>query len=227
MSITLDRQQRDALIIAHQGLVRRVARTMVRAVPRHVTVDDLVGFGQLGLIDAATRYDASRGVQFNTFAYYRIRGAIFDQVRKEHGQDPVYRAKMGARAAVDDLLEERAAEGASSADALDAARALAGLLEETATALLLEETAIALLPPEAPSPEAAAMHQDTAREIREALVGMPEKERGLVEKVYLEGLTIEQAGIQLGMTKGWASRLHARALGRLRESLAQYALPEP
>lgn len=227
MSITLDRQQRDALIIAHQGLVRRVARTMVRAVPRHVTVDDLVSFGQFGLIDAAARYDASRGVQFNTFAYYRIRGAIFDQVRKEHGQDPVYRAKMGARAAVDDLLEERAAEGASSADALDAARALAGLLEETATALLLEETATALLPPEAPSPEAAAMHQDTAREIREALVGMPEKERGLVEKVYLEGLTIEQAGIQLGMTKGWASRLHARALGRLRESLAQYASPEP
>ena len=227
MSITLDRQQRDALIIAHQGLVRRVARTMVRDVPRHVTVDDLVSFGQLGLIDAATRYDASRGVQFNTFAYYRIRGAIFDQVRKEHGQDPVYRAKMGARAAVDDLLEERAAEGASSADALDAARALAGLLEETATALLLEETAAALLPPEVPSPEAAAMHQDTAREIREALVGMPEKERGLVEKVYLEGLTIEQAGIQLGMTKGWASRLHARALGRLRESLAQYASPEP
>lgn len=227
MSTTLDRQQRDALVIAHQGLVRRVARTMVRSVPRHVTVDDLVSFGQFGLLDAANRYDASRGVQFNTFAYYRIRGAIFDQVRKEHGQDPVYRAKMGARAAVDDLLEERAAEGASSADALDAARALAGLLEETATALLLEETAAAMMPPEAPSPEAAAMHQDTAREIREALVGMPEKERGLVEKVYLEGLTIEQAGIQLGMTKGWASRLHARALGRLRESLAQYASPDP
>ncbi|MBK6532688.1 MAG: sigma-70 family RNA polymerase sigma factor [Deltaproteobacteria bacterium] len=141
MSIPLDRQQRDALIVAHQGLVRRVARTMVRSVPRHVSVDDLVGFGQLGLIDAATRFDPSRGVQFNTFAYYRIRGAIFDQVRKEHGQDPIYRAKLGARAAVDDLLEERAAEGASSADALDAARALAGLLEETATALLLEETA--------------------------------------------------------------------------------------
>jgi RNA polymerase sigma factor for flagellar operon FliA len=225
MSIPLDRQQRDALITAHQGLVRRVARTMVRDVPRHVTVDDLVSFGQLGLIDAATRFDASRGVQFNTFAYYRIRGAIFDQVRKEHGRDPIYRARMGARAAVDDLLEERAAEGASAVDALDAARALAGLLEETATALLLEETAEALRPPEVPSPEAAAMEQDTAREIREALVGMPERERGLVEKVYLEGLTIEQAGIQLGMTKGWASRLHARALGRLRESLAHYDSP--
>ena len=70
MSIPLDRQQRDALIVAHQGLVRRVARTMVRSVPRHVSVDDLVGFGQLGLIDAATRFDPARGVQFNTFAYY-------------------------------------------------------------------------------------------------------------------------------------------------------------
>lgn len=227
MPITPDHQQRDALITAHQGLVRRVARTLMRSVPRHVTVDDLMSFGQLGLIDAATRYDAGRGVQFNTFAYYRIRGAIFDQVRKEHGRDPIYRAKMGARAAVDDLLEARAAEGASAADALEAVRALAGLLEETATALLLEETAAALLPAAIPSPEAAAMHQDTAREIREALKLMPERERGLVEKVYLEGLTLEQAGLQLGMTKGWASRLHARALGRLRESLAHYASAEP
>ena len=225
MSNPVDRQQRDALITAHVGLVHRVARKLSRDVPRHVTVDDLVGFGQLGLIDAATRFDPTRGVQFSTFAYYRIRGAIFDQVRKEHGQDPIYRARMGARAAVDDLLEARAAEGAASSDALDAARALAGLLEETATALMLEETASALRPPELASPEAAAMHQDTAREIRAALVGMPERERGIVEKVYLEGLTIEQAGLQLGMTKGWASRLHARALGRLRESLAHYDSP--
>lgn len=226
MSTLPDQQQRDALITAHQGLVKRVARTMVRDVPRHVSYDDLVGFGQLGLIDAATRYDPTRGVQFNTFAYYRIRGAIIDQVRREHGSDPIYRARMGARAAVDDLIESHAAEGAAAADALDAARALAGLLEETATALLLEETASALRPPALPSPEESAMAGDTAREIREALVGMPERERGLVEKVYLDGLTIEQAGIQLGMTKGWASRLHARALGRLRESLAHYDSPE-
>lgn len=227
MSHTLDRQQRDALVAAHQDLVKRVARNISRDVPRHVSVDDLVGFGQFGLLDAATRYDPTRGVQFSTFAYYRIRGAMFDQVRKEHGQDPIYRARMGARAAVDDLIESRAAEGPASADAVDAARALAGLLEETATALLLEETAIAIRAEPVPSPEEAVIAGDTLRDIRAALEDFPERERGLVEKVYLEGLTIEQAGAQLGMTKGWASRLHARALGRLRERLQHYASAGP
>lgn len=227
MTEPLDPQQRDALIAAHAGLVRRVARNISRDVPRHVTVDDLISYGQLGLLDAASRYDPTRGAAFSTFAYYRIRGSMFDQVRKDQGQDPVLRARMGARAAVDDLIEQRAAEGPASADALDAARALSGLLEDAATALLLEETAAAMRPEPIPSPEEAAMVRDTARDIREALDDFPERERGLVEKVYLEGLTIEQAGIQLGMTKGWASRLHARALGRLRERLGHYRSADP
>jgi RNA polymerase sigma factor for flagellar operon FliA len=223
MTQPLDTRQRDALIAAHGGLVRRVAKLISRDVPRHVGVDDLMSFGQLGLLDAANKYDPTKGASFATYAYYRIRGAMLDQVRKDHGQDPIFRARMGARAAVDDLLEQRAAEGPASADALDAARALAGLLEDTATALLLEETSSAMRPEAIPSPEEAAIVRDTAREIREVLDDFPERERGLVEKIYLEGYTMEQAGIQLGMTKGWASRLHARALGRLRERLGHYA----
>ncbi len=225
MPTSLDPKHRDALVHGHQELVKKLARGIRRDLPRHVSLDDLLSAGQAGLLDAATRFDPTRGAQFQTFAYYRIRGAIFDWIKRESASDPVARARFGARGAVDDLLASRAAEGAAAGDALDAARALAGLLEETATALLLEETAAATAAHALPSPEAAAIAQDEAEHVRDAMASLPDKERHIVDAVYLRGETIEDAGKELGLTKSWSSRLHARALGLLRERLGGDASP--
>ena len=61
-----------------QGLVRSLALKVHRGLPRRVDLDDLIGYGQVGLVEAANEFDGSRGTRFATFAYYRIRGAIYD-----------------------------------------------------------------------------------------------------------------------------------------------------
>ena len=70
------------LIEENQGLVRSLALKIHRKLPPHVELDDLVAYGQIGLAEAARDFDPSRGGRFSTYAYYRIRGAIYDGLSK-------------------------------------------------------------------------------------------------------------------------------------------------
>ena len=65
-----------------QGLVRSLALQIHRKLPANIDLEDLIAYGQLGLVEAARSFDAGRGCQFSTFAYYRIRGAIYDGAAK-------------------------------------------------------------------------------------------------------------------------------------------------
>ena len=73
---------RNALIKQYQPLVRRLAHHMMAKLPPSVEVDDLIQVGLIGLADALTRFESSQGVQFETFATQRIRGAMLDELRE-------------------------------------------------------------------------------------------------------------------------------------------------
>ena len=75
------RLDRDALIRQHVPLVRRLAHHMIAKLPPNVEVDDLLQVGMIGLVDALSRFEESHGVQFETFATQRIRGAMLDELR--------------------------------------------------------------------------------------------------------------------------------------------------
>ncbi len=219
----LTRAERDALIRDHLAFAERLVDQIRKELPGWITRDDLVAAGHEGLVAAATRFDASRGAQFSTFAYYRIRGAVFDHIRRVTGQDPVHRARVAAEAAVDDLVESTLGQRppAVGETPADAATALAAVLQDAATALCLGEIAAATAPAAIPGddPEAAVAGAETAAWVRDVVGRLPDRERNVVEGVYLRGLTIEQAGAAMGLSKAWASRLHARALSLLRDTI--------
>src|SRR5690606_33473711 len=73
---------RDAMIRQHVPLVRRIAHHMIAKLPPNVELDDLIQVGMIGLAEALSRYDAAQGVQFDTFATQRIRGAMLDELRE-------------------------------------------------------------------------------------------------------------------------------------------------
>jgi RNA polymerase sigma factor FliA len=75
-------QTRQRLIEENQGLVRSLAVSIRRKAPQQVELDDLMAYGEVGLAEAAQDFDPSRGAQFSTYAYYRIRGAIYDGLSK-------------------------------------------------------------------------------------------------------------------------------------------------
>lgn len=215
---------------AELDLVDIIAKQVGRTLGRGIDLDDLRSFGREGLLDAARRYDASRGVPFRAYANFRVRGAVMDGVRSL-GQLP-RRAHERLRA-----LEAgtRVSEGASEdvfagqpvgTAASDAERALDEHLAAMATAValgLLAQTAKSGSPePEAiaaDDPEEAFARAELLHVVREALDELPDQEALLVRRHYLEGVALDAAAKEIGLSKSWASRLHTRAMARLAKRL--------
>jgi RNA polymerase sigma factor (sigma-70 family) len=78
------RDQRDALILAHRGLVRGVARSLKKILPMHISFEELCGYGYIALVISAERFDPSRGVSFRAYATRRISGEMRDFMRKDN-----------------------------------------------------------------------------------------------------------------------------------------------
>jgi len=101
---------REVLILEHQALVRRVARHCSKSLPYWLEEDDLVSAGQLGLIEAADKYDPARGIPFAGFAYLLIRGRIIDANRRRNYDWELH-----------DTLDAPYADGAASPGEVEAA----------------------------------------------------------------------------------------------------------
>lgn len=205
---------------AELDLVDLVARQMARRMNPVVTLDDLRSFGREGLLRAARTFDASRGVPFRRWANVRVRGAMIDGVR-QWGTLPrqAYR-ELKALEAGDALLEQYdeddAARPATSAE--DADSRLSSFLAGMATAIAVGTMGIAA-DEEDPTPEDLLGNAEMLERIRAAVAQLPDQERHMVERHYFEGERLDQAAASLGLSKSWGSRLHARAIELITQSL--------
>lgn len=203
--------------------MRSLAGNVRRELGGSLDYDELVSFGMRGLVEAADRFDATRGVAFTTFSYYRIRGAIFDGLRQLGWLSRSEYARF--LAASNELLAQTAERPATGRPELDTDQALgevARTIDQLATIFVvsLGEAGLGDLADErAPDPAAATESAQAGRAVRAAIAELPERERALIEGHYYGGLTLEAIGQQLGLSKSWASRLHARAIAQLTEAL--------
>jgi RNA polymerase sigma factor for flagellar operon FliA len=221
----LTESERHRLVEQHTDYARSLAARIRRDISTDVELDELAAYGMRGLVEAANRFDPQRGVAFTTFSYYRIRGAIFDGLRKLGWLNRSEYARF--QAASNELLHNAAERSASgSAHGTDEVRAESAANELTSTLDQLAVVFVASLDDskgaEAHStgePDAAHMleSKDASRKLRQAVARLPERERQLIEAYYFEDLTLQLAGKRLGLSKSWTSRLHARAIKRLSE----------
>jgi RNA polymerase sigma factor for flagellar operon FliA len=216
--------QADAEHQAHHELVERVVRRVSRELDLSCDPEDLRAWGHQGILEAKARFDADRGVRFSTFAYYRVRGAVLDGVRKQGWLKRRAYAKLKAFEAADALLDARP-EGAAALGPADAAslaqraEQISDVLGKISAAYML--SVVGQGESEAPdTPEELLEAAQTRSVVKSGLSVLPERERSLVEAVYFEGVTIEEAGQRLGLSKSWASRMHGKALERMRKSLS-------
>ena len=215
------------LVERHLELARRAAAMIHPRVREYVAFEDLVALANTGLVEAASRYDPERGVTFATFAWYRVNGAIIDGLRKATHLPRRTWAKLVALRAASDYLENRAERdrGAVQRGAPPAggAEALAAIQHAMSAIRTMYVTSLETLRDrgfdiEDDAPEVASQ-VDTSRlaaRLRKAIASLPDKERALVTKHYWEGKNLLEAGAELGMSKSWASRLHAQAVEKLR-----------
>ena len=196
-----DGPSRHEMLLRHQGLVRALAWKIYQKLPVSVDLEDLVAYGQLGLLEAANHFDSLRGFQFTTFAYHRIRGAILDGLSQlswfsradYHGS----RYRSG----------EKGHKGDEDADLFAAPdRSHQGRLVALSDQ---HEDKRAVLP------ETQVAHEELCRRIRTLVELMPGDEGKLLRAAYFDDLPLTEAAALLGISKSWASRLHDRALQQL------------
>lgn len=211
-------QDAQELITRHLHLVDALAGKLRRRTAQRVDLDELRAFGREGLVQAAHRYDPKRGVTFTTFAYYRIRGAMFDGLRKmESTAAPTH---MIAFAQAADAYIEPEAELPAPRSGVEAAEKLATMVSDLATAYVVSASAYSVYDEEpdqsTPDPEAASEAREAFEQLRQSIDTLPEREQALLQMLYFQGLTVREAADELGVSKGWISRLHRRALTALR-----------
>jgi RNA polymerase sigma factor for flagellar operon FliA len=220
-------QEQRRLVDRHLGLVRAQASDIMQStgLPASIEFDDLVSFGTQGLIEAAQRFQPERGAAFPTFAYYRVRGAIFDGLRSFGWVNRREYARLREQERVDAYLQshsERAA-GAAPGSLEDEVASLAEALDGAA-AVFVTSLEAASRPEEAderPGADDALAFGELSQTVRAALRELPPQERAVVEAFYFKDRNLQDAGRDLGVSKSWASRLHAAAIDKLRVRLAQ------
>lgn len=223
---------KDELVKKHLSLVEAIARKVKRTLGAAIEVDDLVGYGRKGLVEAAERFDGRAGVAFTTFAYYRVRGAMYDGVRAMGWYSRADYARYRAEERANQYLQTQAdREGAARSEnpraaagaKPDAGETLAGVAEVLSGVATIHitslEAASRVADDSLPAPDAAVDSARLSRRVREAMSALPAKERQLMELYYFADKNLEEAGAELGLSKSWACRLHARAVDLLREAM--------
>ncbi|WP_010585380.1 sigma-70 family RNA polymerase sigma factor [Schlesneria paludicola] len=216
---------KDRLVEECQGLVRFLAQQIRSRTPSWVELDDLIGYGQVGLMQAARDFDPAQGTKFSTYAYYRIRGAIFDGVNKlnwcrssrdaefkfEQTADSVIQTNSGTTPPSESIAQE-ASWFTRTAGAL-AISYLAAADGEGRTADVVDKSAKA--------PWAGMVQRETHLQLADAIGRLPADAAALVRAVYYEDRTLQEAADQLKISKSWASRMHARALEQMARHMKQ------
>jgi RNA polymerase sigma factor for flagellar operon FliA len=207
-------------------LVQILARQLQRQLGTSVHVDELASYGHEGLLIAARSYDASRGVPFRRWANLRVRGAMIDGVRSTSGLPRGAYRRLRALEASDTYREavEEELVGAPPASPEAADERLGTFLEGMAAAMAVaflsktpEEIDLAIDPGARQEEELERAQLRDA--VRAAIAARPEAERVLLEAHYFEDKTLEEAAVAVGLSKSWASRLHARALDAIAKEL--------
>ena len=214
------------LIEQCQGLVRSLASQIHRSMPPQIELEDLISYGQIGLAEAARDFDPARGSQFSTYAYYRVRGAIYDGVSKMTWLSRTQYRQLRYEQMANEALKVDVEEGATSAETgleadmrwfRDLSRVLAVVYLTTRGDTEEEPTPVA--DSSTPAPPTAAIEREISQKLHELVDSLPAEAGTLIRSTYFEGLTLKEAGEKLGISKSWASRLHAKTLQQLARSL--------
>lgn len=219
--------QRNELIAEHAGMARRIAMRVAKRVPEWMNREDLVSTAMVGLVEAAERFDATRGEPFVAFAERRIRGAVLDELRRG---DILPRRKRTLARQIGKTIRELEKKLVRPPEDEEIAAALGigvdEYLNELATLSnvgfleLGAEEKIERLPLSADlSPDVEAAKRQMAGILKRGLDNMQERDVLVLSLYYIEELTLSEIGQVLGVSESRVSQLHTRALARLRAEL--------
>lgn len=227
--------EQERLLLDHLSIVRYIARSIHERIPQHVELEELVGAGTLGLVDAVRRFREDQGVQFRSYAQFRVRGAILDSLRSLDWSPRELRRKGRLLAETARGLQaqlRRPPQDIEIAAALDIS--LEDLQNLTARLKGLEigslhdergeesgEEELSFLPAkESENPLFQCLEGEARERLAKAIGALPDRERTVMQLYYFEEKTMREIGEVLGVVESRVSQIHHGALHRLRGQLA-------
>lgn len=202
----------------YQGLIHQIARQIWEFIGHAVPYEDLVGYGQVGLMEARKRFDPGRGLQFSTFAYYRIRGAILDGIRSMSGLPVGIVRKIRIQKALMNQVEDRFSGPMDRGDPASLWNGMTQMLHDLEGVYLIT-LAFDVEDETLRDNEDRIGRQQLITLVRGLLTQLPEKESLLIRKIYYEDKSAAEAAKELGMSRSWASRKHREILQWIAEKL--------
>ncbi len=224
---------RDRIVLEHLSLVRAIAVRVHENLPVHVDLDDLVHAGILGLFDAATKYNPSKKVLFQSYAKHRIKGAILDSLRqldwasrdlrKRHKQVEQATRELSAtleRAPTEAELAEKMGVNVKRWRQMAAELRTAGLVSSSSRGNDQETDIL----PEYPGKQEFRPDNMCAREqlrgvLKDAMQTLPERYQKVVFLYYSNDLTMKEIGGMLGINESRVSQIHKTALEKMATAL--------
>ncbi len=224
-----DTEDYEKWVTEFSPLIRYLAHRIAFRLPPYLDVDDLIHAGVIGLIDAVGKYDPKKEVQFKTYAEFRIRGAMLDEIRS---LDWVPRSVHDKVHMFQNTYSQLAKELGRPPDGSEIAKALSMsdeeyekfLFEAKGTTLLrMEDLGLSedtpfdgIVDPDSEDPFSSLLAQDTKAALIDAIRTLPEKERLVISLYYGEELTMKEIGKAIKITESRVCQLHTQALLRLK-----------
>ena len=238
-----DDAERNALVAQYTPLVKFLADRIAMRLPPNVSVDDLIGAGSLGLLDAIEKFDPGRAVQLRTYAECRIKGAILDELRSmdwmprsirkkirevEHAIATVEQ-KLGRPARDSEIAGQMGIDLDTFYKLFDAAQDLEVLsLDECVERVQDNSTSEishkALIRGD-DSPVDHLMTRELKEVIASGIKALPRQDQIVISLYYYDGLTLREIGEVLGLTESRISQIHSKAISKLRTRLKSYFKP--
>lgn len=209
--------EQESLIEKYLPFASAIANKVARALASDLDYDDIVCNARLGLLEAAQRFDSRFNVDFKTFAYYRIKGAIYDGLRKTGWIPRSLYSKIKFDQAANEYLQtvtERITESVQGVK--DDVDTIYDTVNSLASIYVMSIDGMEDFEVEDKQAKKDMEHkaefQKIKEKMRDAIEELPDKERKLVKMYYFQNRTLQEIGNRLSLSKSWTSRLHARAL---------------
>ncbi|MCY4265615.1 MAG: RNA polymerase sigma factor FliA [Gammaproteobacteria bacterium] len=224
----------DDIVERHAPLVKRIAYHLLLRMPSSVQIDDLIQSGMIGLLEAARKFDVSRGASFATYAGIRIRGAMLDEVRKgDWAPRSVHRKSRKVAEAIK-AIESRTGQDAKDQEIAQELNidldAYYGILQDTTGSRLFsfddimdgDDSAIEMAAGDLPGPCDGLQRDSFKKHLIRAIDSLPDREKLVLALYYDEELNLKEIGEVIGVSESRVSQIHSQAAMRLRSRLSDW-----
>jgi RNA polymerase sigma factor for flagellar operon FliA len=235
--------EREAMILQYTPLIKYIAYWLAMRLPPHISTDDLMGAGVIGLMDALNKFDSGKKVQFKTYAEFRIRGAMLDELRSLDWVSGSVRRKAAQLEKAFQALEQKKGQAIKDMDDEEVAQELGLSLEDYYKRLnevrgipLLEigglRGKISQLPDEdilnlieddnENNPLQLLGLEELKKILTQAIESLPPKEKTVIALYYYDELTLKEIGEVLGVSESRICQIHTKAILKLRTKIQSY-----